>query len=454
VDNVRNEGCFRPKNPLERLSRPADDLKDGDETPFTTALRGGRVAFETTENMRHVPFFTELATLEETDISWRAVTAGLVVLRLVDAWAEEGMSVVSADSWGVRSVRAAIDDVPDGTPARAILNGIVDALTTARLGDLHAVAPRLMAYAKSLDLDAKWSLAADVYETILAHVHPVEDADVAVNALLRRAYCLRQLGDLPTASTVYATAAEVARRSGDIMGTLRARIGEAKVLTARGNLPAADAVLEETVAQASAHELPEVRSMATHDRSYIAHMRGQYDVAVRLAYDAMRDSVVESERDRILGDLAGSFYMLGVKSAARDAFMILAATAQEQYQRWVATINLMELAAEERVSIQFERHRQQLAAAKLPPLLQAQFELHAGRGYQSFGEFAAARTWLERALQTASEHSFNQLVFAAESALAHKPRTAPPSTTSAFEVADDVGEIAAHLREMRELAGV
>jgi hypothetical protein len=225
-------------------------------------------------------------------------------------------------------------------------------------------------------------------------------------------------------------------------------------MTARGNLPAADAVLEETVAQASAHELPEVRSMATHDRSYIAHMRAQYDVAVRLAYDAMRDSVVESERDRILGDLAGSFYMLGVKSAARDAFMILAATAQEQYQRWVATINLMELAAEERVSIQFERHRQQLAAAKLPPLLQAQFELHAGRGYQSFGEFATARTWLERALQTASEHSFNQLVFAAESALAHKPRTALPSTTSAFEVPDDVGEIAAHLREMRELAGV
>ena len=168
------------------------------------------MAFETTENMRHVPFFTELATLEETDISWRAVTAGLVVLRLVDAWVEEGVSVVSADSWGVRSVRAAIDDVPDGTPARTILNGIVDALATSRAGDLHAVAPRLMAYAKSLDLDAKWSLAADVYETILAHVHPVEDADVAFNALLRRGHCLRELGAYTTASAIFATAAEVA----------------------------------------------------------------------------------------------------------------------------------------------------------------------------------------------------------------------------------------------------
>jgi hypothetical protein len=93
--------------------------------------------------------------------------------------------------------------------------------------------------------------------------------------------------------------------------------------------------------------------------------------------------------------------MLGVKSAARDAFLILAATAREQYQRWVATINLMELAAEERVSIQFERYRQQLASAKLPPLLQTQFELHVGRGYQTFGDLAAARTWLQRAVHTA-----------------------------------------------------
>jgi tetratricopeptide (TPR) repeat protein len=405
--------------------------------------------------MRHQPFFAELASLEDADPSWRAVTAGLVVLRLVDAWVEEGARVVSADSWGIRSVRAAVDDMPVGMPARTLLGGIVEALTSSRGGDLHAVAPRLMAYARSLDLDAHWTLAADVYETILAHVHPVEDADVAVNALLRRGYCLRQVGDLAEASSVFGTAEEVALRCGDMIGALRARIGEAKVLAAKGNLPAADALLEETVERASEHELTEVRSVATHDRSYIAHMRGQYDVAVRFAYDAMRDSASERERDRILGDLAGSFYMLGVKSAARDAFSILAATAQEQYQRWVATINLMELAAEEGVSLQFERYRQQLASAKLPPLLRTQFELHVGRGYQTFGEFATARTWLERAVRSASEHSFNQFLFEAESALAsNQPKAAPRPSTITSDVPVDVSEIVAELREMRELAGV
>jgi ATP/maltotriose-dependent transcriptional regulator MalT len=307
-----------------------------------------------------------------------------------------------------------------------------------------------MAYARSLDLDAHWALAADVYETILNHVHPVEDADVAVNALLRRGFCLRQTGDLPGASAVYATAAEVATRCGDMIGALHARIGEAKVLAAKGNLPAADALLEDTVVRASEHELTEVRSIATHDRSYIAHMRGQYDAAVRFAYDAMRESTSERERDRILGDLAGSFYMLGLKSAARDAFSILAATAQEQYQRWVATINLMELAAEEGVSLQFERFRQQLAGAKLPPLLRTQFELHVGRGYQTFGEYSAAQTWLERAARSASAHSLNQFLFEAENALANnEPKdTARPAPTT-FEIPNDVSEIAEDLKEMR-----
>jgi tetratricopeptide (TPR) repeat protein len=412
--------------------------------------------FDSTRTMRHLPFFTELAALDDADSAWRAVSAGLVVLRLVDSWVEEGSAVVAADGWGVRSVRAAVEEMPAGLPARAILTSIVDALVESRGGDMHAVAPRLMAYARSLDLDAKWAMAADVYETLIAHVHPSEDSDVAVNAHLRRGHCLRQIGSFTEATTAFATAAELADSCGDMMGMLRARIGEAKIVVARGNLPAAEAMLDETIAQATAHELPEVRSLATHDRAYIAHTRGQYDVAVRFAYDAMHDSVSPSERDRILNDLAGSFYMLGVKSAARDAFLILATTAREQYQRWAATINLMELAAEDGIELQFGRYRQQLAGAALPPMLRAQFELHVGRGYQQFGDFGTARVWLERALDTAAAHSLNHLVFAVEAALdSNMPLpSAEPTPPFSFDIPRDVEHIAARLKEMRRTAGI
>jgi tetratricopeptide (TPR) repeat protein len=436
------------------LSEASDQpmiLGTGIVHPLLTETTGDRMGFDASENMRHLPFFTELATRRDGDPSWRSVTAGLVVLRLVDSWIGEGAGIVAADSWGVRSVRAAIEDMPKGTPTRTILAGVVDALTSSRGGDLHAVAPRLMAYARCLDLDGQWSLAADVYETVIAHAHPVEDSDVAVNALLRRGHCLRELGELDEAMTTYGTAGRVARTGGNLIGDLRAQIGEAKILAARGNLPDADARLEAAAERAATLELSEVRSVATHDRSHVAHLRGQYDAAVRFAYDAMRDSASEHERERILNDLATSFHMLGDKSAARDAFLILASTAREQYLRWTATINLMELAAEDGVSIQFERYRQQLASAALPPMLQVQFELHVGRGYQSFGEWELAETWLERAGRTATSHSFNQLAFAADAALANNKRPAEPRRATTFEAPEDVRQIATELREMREL---
>lgn len=412
--------------------------------------------FEPLPRVRHLAFFDELASLDERDQSWRSVSAGLVLLRLVDAWVEEGGTAVAADSWGVRSVAAAIEEMPVGMPARAILSSVLEALTQARGGDMHAVAPRLMAYARSLDLDAKWTLAADVYDTIIAHVHPEEESEIAVTALLRRGHCLRESGEFAEAMDSFNTASELAHLSGDMIGTLRARIGEAKIVVLRGNLPAADAILEETAVRATKHNLPQVRSMAIHDRAHIAHIRGQYDVAVRFAYEAMHDSVSETERDRILGDLAASFYELGIKSAARDAHLILASTAREQWQRWVATINLMELSAEDAVEVQFERYRQQLAAAALPPLLRTQFELYAGKGYQLFGRFSDAREWLDRALASATSYSFNQLVFAVEAAIArnHQAPTEHSRTlTTAFDIPRDVRTIAAELRELRKRAG-
>jgi tetratricopeptide (TPR) repeat protein len=413
------------------------------------------LVFDSNERVRHLPYFTELAALDDNDPSWRAVSAGLVLLRLVDAWIEEGADAVAADGWGVRSVAASIEEMPAGVPARAILMSALDALTNTRGGDVHAVAPRLMAYARSLDLDGKWALAADVYDTLIGHVHPDEESEIAINALLRRGHCLRELGEFTDATTAFTTAAELAHRSGDMIGTLRARIGEAKIVVAHGNLPAADAILDKTVALANEHNLIEVRSLATHERATIAYARGHYDVAVRFGYDALHDCVSETERDRILNDLAVAFYTLGVKSAARDAFLILAATAREQWQRWVATINLLELAAEDGVEIQFERYRQQLSSAELPPILSTQFELHVGKGYQSLGDNEAAKAWLDRALESASLHSFNRFVFAAEQALAENavPR-GPKAAPQAFDIPRDVERIATELQQLRRLAEV
>jgi tetratricopeptide (TPR) repeat protein len=294
---------------------------------------------------------------------------------------------------------------------------------------MHAIAPRLMAYARSLDLDAKWALAADVYETVIAHVHPIEESDVAITAYLRRAFCERSVGHLDSATASYEAASRIAFAVDDLFGVLRAQVGTAKIAMARGNMPRAEMLLDDTIESARLHDLKDVHAIALQDRAAVAHLRGGYDLAVRLAYTALEMTTDPKNRDRLLADIAGSFYMLGARSAARDAYTVIEATAQEQYQRWVATINLMEIAATEGSMPLFERFRRTLLSAPLPPVLEAEFLLHAGNGYGLFGDTTEAQHLLLRANSIATQYGYNQIVFQSEEALHRIEKAAPICTT-------------------------
>ncbi len=150
------------------------------------------------QSVRHTPFFAELAGLGDGDVEWRAVSAGLVLLRLIDAWIDEGPAAIAAEGWATRAVAEEIDEMPD-IPARAILRSALNAMLDTTGVDMLTVAPRLMAYARSLDADARYSMAADVYETVIAYCHPAEQADQVVTAHVRLSYCRRQLGQLQEA---------------------------------------------------------------------------------------------------------------------------------------------------------------------------------------------------------------------------------------------------------------
>src|SRR5688572_18582660 len=124
VENVRDcwfrrhdfalVGCVGARN---RVGRQRNDQHSRE----TAVLESDRT-------LRHVAFFEELAALDESDAEWRSVSAGLVVLRLVDAWMEEGSHAVSGDAWGLRAVRVSIEEVDAGSPVRALLASVVDAM--------------------------------------------------------------------------------------------------------------------------------------------------------------------------------------------------------------------------------------------------------------------------------------------------------------------------------------
>ncbi len=404
--------------------------------------------FEHDRTLRHLAFFEEVASREEHEADWRSATAGLVTLRLVDQWIEEGPDVVVPDGWSVRGVMGAIERADEGSPIPAILQSIVAAMQASPAADVHDVVPRLLAYGQALEYEAKWALAVDVYDTVIAHVHPAQESDAAISAHLRKGYCLRTVGDFEEALAAYETAEAVASEAGDMMNVLRSRIGCAKIAVARGNLPRAEIVLDDTIARASDLGIPLIRSLALQDRAMVAGLRGRHDVAIELAYQAMREAPSPVNRDRVLSDIGTAFHMLGLRTVARDAFLILSATAQEQYMRWVATLSLMSIAAEDGSEPMFEQFRAQLKGSELPPQLETEYYLRLGRAYRHLDREDLGQIALAKAVQLAEHYGFFALLFEAESAI----NAPPPHPERVGEVSSHVSEIATEVRNMRVAA--
>ncbi|HEX7942003.1 MAG TPA: hypothetical protein VF488_09370, partial [Gemmatimonadaceae bacterium] len=167
--------------------------------------------------------------------------------------------------------------------------------------------------------------------------------------------------------------------------------------------------------------------------------------------DGMRDQVA---RDRVLADLAGTFFEIGLRSAARDANLVLAATAQEQYTRWVAMINLLEIASIDRSELIFEQYRRELATSDLPASLAAFYHFYVGQGYRMFERFDLARSSLERAVDIATRHQVNEVIFKAEQALGEIRAGGAMVVEESREPSPAVSDVASAIRELRTLAGV
>jgi tetratricopeptide (TPR) repeat protein len=392
--------------------------------------------------------------MDETDASWRSVSAGLVTMRLVDNWVDERASE-RVDSWGVSAVREAIAEIAETQPVRRMLSSIVDFIVSSPDADFHSLCPRLMAYGETLQYDAKWSLAADIYQTIVANAHPAEEADIVVSALIQAGFCLRTLGEFDLATAAYAHASQVALAAGDLIGVLRGRLGDARIAIARGNMPYAESIVDDAIVSAEANGLVDMKARALGDRAQIAGLRGHHDLAIRYSYEALKISPAPRDRDRTLSNIATGFRFLGLADVARDAYLVLAATAQEQYVRWMAELNLMELAATQGMELHFDKYRRDLESAEFTPLLRVTYLLHVGRGYHALGNSEAGISYLERAVELASQYALNQLMFEAEAALSDAVRrrryVSPVQDDSA---ASSVQPVIDAIHEMKEFAGI
>lgn len=403
--------------------------------------------FGTGYPLRHLAFFEELATVREDSRDWALAKASLLTLRLVDAWLDDAREV---DEEALELTREAIGQLSEGSPAHRLLQRIASKVCSPK-PNVHAVTAPLMAFARSLEFEARWRLAADVYVSLLGRLHPREDSEACIAAHLRLGQCYRTLGQLDAADAVIAEASRVAVAANDMIGVLNSRVAEGGIAVLRGNLPKAEHIFDGVIASAVGPDARDVRSRALHDRALVSHHRGDHETAIHIAYRALELSENDTTRDRILSDIAVSFLELGVYSAARDAYLILSTTAQEQFIRWAATLNLLEIASQCGAEPLFELYRVQLADEELPPHMKTGYLLSVGQGYHRFGDSEKARACIESALEMAIAHGFNQFRFEAEASLEtlQNPTTdmAPAETPPALE------RVAGAIRELREKVG-
>src|SRR5579859_5175738 len=128
---------------------------------------------DTNGTLRHRAFFDALATTDESSDAWRAARAGLVTLRLLDAWCDyrhDGQASLAtmrarekAFKYETDAVQNVIAELPANGAERRLLSTIVARTVEAHDGETPRFIAPLFAYARALHVRGAWALAADVY---------------------------------------------------------------------------------------------------------------------------------------------------------------------------------------------------------------------------------------------------------------------------------------------------
>ena len=404
--------------------------------------------------IRHQVYFDTLGSMKEDSASWRSTFAGLSVLRLVDTYADAGSPDNPAGWAQLHSVQAAVEAIGEGNPVRGVLAAVFEAITKQGAVD-DTVFTALLAYGRALDYEASWGLATDVFSTVARLTRPEKNARLAVEAHTAVGGAARRNGEWEISARAYSQAAYIADTLGDRPGVLAVQVGIANTYLAKGNLPQAETILDDVIVQARDQELPEVQGLALHSRAAIAQKRGEFAEGLKLAYEALQLTVNPATRDVVLEDIAAIFTDLGLRDSARDAHLVLTATAQSRLVRWTATVNLLELAGVDGMEDAFDSYASQLASAQTGPWVRAHFLLFLGEGLHRLGRVAQAEHTLEEAIAFSDTNQFHEIAFKAQSALSavrSVPRVIKPFVAPPTWVPDDVASVARAVSELRKTA--
>lgn len=361
--------------------------------------------------LKHLSFIEAMDALPAGDSGRQPLEAAFLTLRLLDHWVSLGSAMAEPTGQALGATRAAIERASSDPESQVSLRGIVDAIVRLQEPDAQPLLPRVFAFAGLLEQRGALAMAGDVYSTVARYADARAHFDIAYDALMRHAFCLRVEGVLDQAARAYESAGALAARSRDRVRVLYSRIGVAKVVWQRGNLPAADQALQEIAAESATLGDARLHAVALHDCAGMARFRDDLPRAVRLAFESFQLQADETEKERVLADLANFLAFTGAFETARAALGVLEAHGRLQETRWLARNNLMDLGARQGSETQFEQYRRSLEAEPLPERHRAIYLRDAGKGLAAFGRFAEAGAALRESGRIAKTLGLHQIAF-------------------------------------------
>ena len=415
-----------------------------------------------TLDLPHRAYIEALAEEPEGSAGWHAIVAGYAALQLFETWMEGGLGATAPSMLDLRRVRRYVEAVPERHPNRRCLVHLVDSIAAATAG--LRVGPRsvesadvgrvLASYAKLLQYDALWGLAADVHGTIVEFAQRTNDVPRMLDSMLMLGYSRRMQGRFEEATSAYAALRVAAVAAEDVRYELESDLSDAKVAIDRGNLRLAREQLDRTIAQARRCECWPIVAKGLADRARVALADDDQDLALACLYEAHELAPDASSRERILSNIALTFAQMGLCDAARDAALLVAGTAQDRTTRLTAMVNLMELAHGDGRELVFEQYRRDLAGEELTPYLEVTYLETCVIGLRTFGRHAEARHAAERMLDVAERHGLNEFVLKAEALMHDAGATPRAEGGSGRPPAARSITIARAITEMRIAAGL
>ena len=371
----------------------------------------------------HAVFLQRVADEPATSPDVRLGQGAFLTLRFVDLLApdrEPPTPDVFRYQWAATE-RYCVELSGEGTEA-SHLSCIVRAAGEAhRDGDIRLLAPALFAYALYLEQESHFEEAEDALLTMMSVGSGRLSPSDAISAWLRLGRVRRLQADFDQADAAYAEAGRIAASVGDRQAVLTSHVGQANVVYFRGNLAEAERRWHSILADTIGTPYRVVTAQAEHGLGNLLNLRGQPQEGAPHLWRAYELYEEESAQLRVLTDLGIVMLRLGhVEDAERALGEVVRRERVGAESLTNALIELMHCASYRGDRVGFERWRERCLerVPQEPPNVRADFSMKAGIGYARFGNGKKSEGHLRQALEIATAHDLNELVFRIEPILA------------------------------------